>query len=68
MLWVIIDPIADGFPDAVFPTVISEFYSYVPLFLNYVDGRSYATARRFLSPYPSAVPPWPQRLAHYPTQ
>jgi hypothetical protein len=45
MLWVVIDPIANGSPDIVFPTVISEFYSYFPLFLNSGSGRPYATSR-----------------------
>jgi hypothetical protein len=45
MMWVVIDPIADGSPDIVFPTVISEFYSYAPLFLNSGGGRLCATSR-----------------------
>jgi hypothetical protein len=43
--WVVTDPIADQFPDIVFPTIISEFYSYVPLFLNSGGGRPHATSR-----------------------
>jgi hypothetical protein len=34
MLWVVIDPTADGTPEIFFPTVILGFYSHVPLFLN----------------------------------
>jgi hypothetical protein len=39
------DPIADGSPDTVFPTVISEVYSYAPLLLNSGGGRPYTTSR-----------------------
>jgi hypothetical protein len=34
MLWVVINPTADGSPDTVFPTVILGFYSYVLLSLS----------------------------------
>jgi hypothetical protein len=34
MLWIVIDRIADGSPDIVFPPIILGFSSYVPLFLN----------------------------------
>jgi hypothetical protein len=45
MLWVVIDPIADGSPDIVFPTVLLGFYSCIPLFLNSGGYRPYATFR-----------------------
>jgi hypothetical protein len=45
MLWVVIEPIADGSPDTVFLTVILGFYSCAPLFLNSGGGKLYATSR-----------------------
>jgi hypothetical protein len=45
MLWIVIDPTADGSPDIVFLTVILGSYSCVPLFLNSAGGRVYVTSR-----------------------
>jgi hypothetical protein len=49
MPWVVIEPIAGGSPDIVFPTIILGFSSYIPLFLNFEGSKPYATYRLFLS-------------------
>jgi hypothetical protein len=43
MLWAVIDPTADGFPDTVFLTVILGFYSRAPLILNSGCSRLHAS-------------------------
>jgi hypothetical protein len=45
MLWIVIDPTADGSPDRVFLTAILGFYSCAALFLNSGGSRPYATSR-----------------------